>query len=38
LKAAAWLLWSKLTEEEREKNTAEAIKLGSRGFKEPISG
>jgi len=38
LKAATWLLWSKLTEEEREKNTAEAIKLGSRGFKEPISG
>jgi ParB/RepB/Spo0J family partition protein len=38
LKAATWLLWSKLTEEEREKTTAEAKKLGSRGFKEPISG
>lgn len=38
LKAATWLLWSRQTEEEREKTAAEAIKLGGRGFKEPISG
>ncbi len=38
LKAATWLLWSRQTEGEREKTAAEAIKLGGRGFKEPISG
>jgi ParB/RepB/Spo0J family partition protein len=38
LKAATWLLWSKLSEQEREALTSEAIRLGGKGFEEPISG
>lgn len=38
LKAATWVLWSKATEEEKEKIVEEAIRLGAGGFKEPVHG
>ena len=38
LKATVWLLWSKLPEDEKDKIISEAIKLGEKGFEEPIVG